>query len=88
MDFQKSKSLVEYKIPSHYVFREKKQKIPFIKQNIHESIYDIVNNMERIQPPVNLKNEENSSSVEFILSLGLSVPEEFTEVIDYVVLGG
>lgn len=60
--------------------REKRAKIPDIKQNVHESIYDIVHNMDKISPPVELEKNENRKAAEFILKLGPEVPEEFTNV--------
>ncbi|XP_970742.2 guanine nucleotide-binding protein G(f) subunit alpha [Tribolium castaneum] len=58
---------------------EKKQKIPYIKQNIHESIYDIVYNMDKINPPVKLEKSGNEECAKFILDLGPEELEEYTE---------
>ncbi|XP_050505863.1 guanine nucleotide-binding protein G(f) subunit alpha [Diabrotica virgifera virgifera] len=58
---------------------ERREKIPFIKQNIHESIFDIVSNMSRINPPVEAQSEESKASIEYILNLGPGCPSEFTE---------
>ncbi|CAH1365544.1 guanine nucleotide-binding protein G(f) subunit alpha [Tenebrio molitor] len=58
---------------------EKKQKIPYIKQNIHESIHDIVGNMDKLDPPVQLENPDNQASAEFILNLGSKEPSDYTE---------
>lgn len=63
-----------------YVYREKLDKIPNIKQNIHESIYDIVYNMDKITPPETIQNEETKLSVDYILKLGPDEPPEYTEV--------
>lgn len=63
-----------------FVFREKKEKIPFIKQNIHESIYDILNNMNKIDPPTGIENEQTKDSVEYILKVGSEEPAEYSEV--------
>ncbi|KAJ8975877.1 hypothetical protein NQ317_015210 [Molorchus minor] len=38
--------------------QERQEKIPFIKQNIHESIYDIAYNMDKIDPPMEISTEE------------------------------
>ncbi|RZC43030.1 G-alpha and/or Arf domain containing protein [Asbolus verrucosus] len=59
--------------------QEKKEKIRSIKQNIHESIHDIVSAMAKIAPPVQLEKAENQTSVEFILKLGPEEPEGYSE---------
>ncbi|KAJ8927033.1 hypothetical protein NQ314_020596 [Rhamnusium bicolor] len=59
--------------------QERKEKIPFIKQNIHESIYDIVYNMNKINPPVEIYNEDARESVEYILNVGAEDPAEYTD---------
>lgn len=61
-------------------FRDRKARIPNIKQNIHESIYDIVSHMNQIDPPTKPANETTKSSIEFILNLGPKEPDEYTEV--------
>lgn len=61
-------------------YRDRKARIPNIKQNIHESIYDIVSHMNQIDPPTKPANETTKSSIEFILNLGSKEPEEYTEV--------
>ncbi|XP_022903440.1 guanine nucleotide-binding protein G(f) subunit alpha [Onthophagus taurus] len=58
---------------------EKKEKIPDIWQNIHESIYSIVNNLIRIEPPLEIKSEDVKKSEEFILNIGPNTPETFTD---------
>lgn len=63
-----------------FIFRERKEKIPFIKQNIHESIYDILNNMNKINPPVDIENIGCKNSVEYILRLGPKDHCEYTDV--------
>ncbi|XP_018580006.1 guanine nucleotide-binding protein G(f) subunit alpha [Anoplophora glabripennis] len=64
---------------------ERKEKIPFIRQNIHESIYDIVSNMSKINPPVEIHSVESKTSVEYILNLGPNEPSEYTdEYFDHV----
>ncbi|KAJ8944925.1 hypothetical protein NQ318_013073 [Aromia moschata] len=64
---------------------ERMEKIPFIKQNIHESIYDIVYNMDKINPPVQINSEESRKSIEFILNLGHDEPKEYVpEYFDHV----
>lgn len=54
--------------------------MPNIKQNIHESIYDITYNMSKIIPPVELANEESKKSAEYILDIGPQEPPEYTDV--------
>lgn len=65
---------------------ERKEKVPFIKQNIHESIYQIVKHMDLLSPPVLLADETNNrSSVEFIMKIGPKEPDNFTnEYFDHV----
>lgn len=58
---------------------DRREKISNIKQNIHESIFDIVNNMDKIQPPVRPKTAEAEKSIEYILNLGSNTPSDFTE---------
>nr|XP_023018195.1 guanine nucleotide-binding protein G(f) subunit alpha [Leptinotarsa decemlineata] len=58
---------------------EKKEKIVQIKQNIHESIYDIVNNMSKIDPPVEPESEDAKKSIEFILQIGEKEPTEYSD---------
>lgn len=53
--------------------------MPHIKQNVHESIYDIVYNMDKIFPPVGFKNEASKSSAEYILKIGPEEPLEYTD---------
>lgn len=65
-------------------FREKREKVPFIRQNIHESIYDIVSHMDKIDPIVELANEESVKSREFILNIGPNEPSEYTDVSYYI----
>lgn len=67
------------------IFSERKEKIPYIKQNIHESIYDIITNMNKINPPVKVKNEETINSIDFIVKIGQEGPNEFTPVRKYYV---
>ncbi|XP_050294827.1 guanine nucleotide-binding protein G(f) subunit alpha [Anthonomus grandis grandis] len=58
---------------------ERKAKIQNIKQNVHESIYDIVDNMDKISPPVKPANAETKFSIDYILSLGREEPQEYSE---------
>lgn len=72
--------MAENKVITILHFRERKEKIPFIRQNIHESIYDIISNMNKIDPPVEIHKEESRKSVEYILNLGSDEPTEYTDV--------
>ncbi|CAH1163336.1 unnamed protein product [Phaedon cochleariae] len=58
---------------------EKKEKIPNIRQNIRESIYDILSHMNTINPPEQLEKEESKTAVEYILQLGPKEPIEYTD---------
>lgn len=60
--------------------RERLEKVPNIRQNIHESIYDIISHMDKIVPPVELKSEESKESAQFILNLGAQEPPQYTDV--------
>lgn len=63
-----------------FLLRERQDRIPNIKQNIHESIYDILYNMERINPPVEFKTEEAKKAGMYLLALGPKEPEVMTDV--------
>ncbi|CAG9864299.1 unnamed protein product [Phyllotreta striolata] len=68
-----------------YTDTERIEKIPFIKQNIHESIYEIVTNMHKIDPPVAPERDQTKASIEFIISFGRQGPVEYTpEYFDHV----
>ncbi|CAH0549764.1 unnamed protein product [Brassicogethes aeneus] len=58
---------------------EKLEKIKNIKQNIHESIYDIVFNMNQVNPPTKFNSEEALKAGEYILNIGKEEPVEYTE---------
>lgn len=59
---------------------ERKAKISNIKQNIHESIYDILYNMDKISPPVEFGSEDGRKAAEYVLNLGSQVPDDITDV--------
>lgn len=63
-----------------FEYRERLEKVPNIRQNIHESIYDILYNMDKIVPPVELKNEESKISAQYIFNIGSQEPAEYTDV--------
>ncbi|KAF5297898.1 hypothetical protein FQA39_LY11883 [Lamprigera yunnana] len=58
--------------------QEKQDKIINIKQNIHESIFTLVDSMNKISPPTKLHNEENKKCAKYILDIGPTAPELFT----------
>ncbi|KAG5877840.1 hypothetical protein JTB14_036975 [Gonioctena quinquepunctata] len=62
-----------------YTESEKKEKIPYIRQNIHESIYEILSNMDKIDPPIEPDNEESKKSIDYILRIGAQEPTEYTD---------
>lgn len=62
------------------------EKVPNIRQNIHESIYDIVFNMDKISPPVELNSEESKASAQYILCSGPQEPAEYTSVSQMLLL--
>nr|CAI5864777.1 unnamed protein product [Callosobruchus analis] len=66
--------------------QERRDRIPHIRQNIHESIYEILNNMKKINPPVDIHDENRCRySYEYILNLGPDIPTNFTdEYFDHV----
>ncbi|CAG4987846.1 unnamed protein product [Colias eurytheme] len=57
--------------------RERLDKIDHIRHNIHESIYEIVHNMSALS--IGLADPKNVRSQQYILKLGVSGPEEYTE---------
>ncbi|KAF5300873.1 hypothetical protein FQR65_LT09035 [Abscondita terminalis] len=59
--------------------QEKKEKIPDIRRNIHESIFTLIESMGKISPPVKLEVETNERLAEYILSIGSNVPAEYTD---------
>ncbi|XP_076268151.1 G protein alpha subunit f [Rhynchophorus ferrugineus] len=58
---------------------DRREKIPNIKQNIHESIFDILNNMDKIVPPIEPKDEQAKKSIDYILNLGSNTPDDFSD---------
>ncbi|KAF2899725.1 hypothetical protein ILUMI_06451 [Ignelater luminosus] len=59
--------------------KEKQDKIPNIKQNIHESIYTLIYNMDKISPPVELKHDKSKESAEYIIKLGANELVEYPD---------
>ncbi|CAG2064816.1 unnamed protein product, partial [Timema podura] len=59
---------------------ERLEKASEIRQNVHESIYDIVRHMPHLTPPIEVDDEQSEESVAYILALGEEVPQHFTDV--------
>lgn len=64
----------------NYNFSDRREKIPNIKQNIHESIFDILSNMDKIVPSIESNDEKTRKSIDYILKLGPNTPDIFTDV--------
>jgi hypothetical protein len=62
------------------VHSDRQEKVVDIRQNIHESIYDLVTNMSTLNPPVVLANDENEISASYIRNLGAKEPPLYTQV--------
>jgi hypothetical protein len=60
--------------------RDRQEKVVDIRQNIHESIYDLVTNMSILRPPVYLADEASKISADFIRNLGPEEPSSYTQV--------
>ncbi|XP_045457655.1 guanine nucleotide-binding protein G(f) subunit alpha [Melitaea cinxia] len=60
-----------------FTVSERAEKVKHIKHNVHESIYDIVQNMSRLS--IALQNNKNVRSQQYILKFGLEGPPEYTE---------
>ncbi|KAI4467054.1 gtp-binding protein alpha subunit [Holotrichia oblita] len=64
---------------------EKSSRIPFIKQNVHESVFSMVSASSKINPPVEIKDSKAKQSAAYILQIGPDGPPEWTnEYIDHV----
>jgi len=62
------------------VHSDRQEKAVDIRQNIHESIYDLVTNMSTLSPPVVLASDENEISASYICNLGAKEPSSYTQV--------
>jgi hypothetical protein len=62
------------------VHSDRQEKVVDIRQNIHESIYDLVTNMSALMPPVVLASSESEISASYIRSLGPKEPLSYTQV--------
>jgi len=58
---------------------DRQEKAVDIRQNIHESIYDLVTNMSTLSPPVVLASDENEISASYICNLGAKEPSSYTQ---------
>ncbi|XP_069690430.1 guanine nucleotide-binding protein G(f) subunit alpha isoform X1 [Periplaneta americana] len=58
---------------------DRKDKVEEIRQNIHESIYDLVTNMSLLKPPVNLNSDHSEISAAYIRKLGPEEPTSYTQ---------
>lgn len=61
-------------------YREREEKVVEIRQNIHESIYDLVTNMSTLRPLVSLAEDASKISADYIRSLGPEEPSSYTQV--------
>jgi hypothetical protein len=64
------------------VHSDRQEKVVDIRQNIHESIYDLVTNMSTLCPPVAFASDESeiSDSYKYIRDLGEKEPSSYTQV--------
>jgi hypothetical protein len=60
--------------------RDRQEKVVDIRQNIHESVYDLVINMSTLRPPVFLADDASKISADYIRSLGPEEPLSYTQV--------
>ncbi|GFG30691.1 hypothetical protein Cfor_07468 [Coptotermes formosanus] len=58
---------------------DRQEKVVDIRQNIHESIYDLVTNMSALKPPVVFANDESEISASYICNLGPKEPSSYTQ---------
>ena len=54
-----------------------------IRQNIHESIYDLVTNMSLLYPQIYFANEDREISAAYIQNIGPQEPLAYTQVNAY-----
>jgi hypothetical protein len=67
-------------ILSVVVHSDRQEKVVDIRQNIHESIYDLVTNLSTLEPPVCLADDANEISASYIRNLGPDEPLAYTQV--------
>ncbi|KAJ9592990.1 hypothetical protein L9F63_015360 [Diploptera punctata] len=58
---------------------DRQEKMIEIRQNIHESIYDLVTNMHLLHPPVEFASEESRVSAAYIRKIGPQEPSNYTQ---------
>lgn len=64
---------------------DRQEKVVDIRQNIHESMYDLLTNMSILEPPVCLADDANEISASYIRNLGPKEPLSYTqEYFDHV----
>lgn len=64
---------------------DRQEKVVDIRQNIHESIYDLVTNLSTLEPPVCLADDANEISASYIRNRGPKEPLSYTqEYFDHV----
>ncbi|XP_044746097.1 guanine nucleotide-binding protein G(f) subunit alpha [Coccinella septempunctata] len=64
--------------------RELKGHIPDIRANLHESIFAILDSMDKISPPIEVEYENSKHSVEYILELGINYSTFDPEYFDHL----
>ncbi|PSN36365.1 hypothetical protein C0J52_22876 [Blattella germanica] len=58
---------------------DRHEKVTEIRQNVHESIHDLVIHMPVLRPPVTLADKANEASASFIRNLGPAEPASYTQ---------
>lgn len=58
---------------------DRQEKVVSIRQNIHESIYDLVTHMSALRPPVSLASDRSEISALYIRDLGAEEPSSYTQ---------
>jgi hypothetical protein len=62
------------------VHSDRQEKVVDIRQNIHESMYDLVTNMSTLRPPVVLASDKSEISASYIRDMGAKEPSLYTQV--------
>jgi hypothetical protein len=61
-------------------YSDRQEKVADIRQNIHESIYDLVTNMASLRPPICFADDASEISAAYICNLGSKEPSSYTQV--------
>ncbi|PNF43019.1 hypothetical protein B7P43_G09577 [Cryptotermes secundus] len=61
---------------------DRQEKVVDIRQNIHESMYDLLTNMSILEPPVCLADDANEISASYIRNLGPKEPLSYTQLFE------